>query len=322
MTFVIVVALFVGLLSLCAGIHSAHYSRRIETKFPAMGDFVEIGGQSSHVIRYGGAGPFVMMLHGASANAREFTETLAPHLAGDHRVCLLDRPGHGYSDRPARAERLGVQARQASDVLQALAAGEPAILVGHSFGGAVALRTALDYPDQVAGLVLLAPITHDWGGGGEAWYNRYARHWLLAPFFNPFASLFGPKQAPKAVRKVFDPAPAPASYVDSAALGLLFRPKAFRANAEDVSAVRAELAAQQARYAELKLPVTVYSGAGDTVLSPQRHVGRLKHQVPHLELIKLADDGHMPHHAYASEIAARIAQLAMHSPSPGSINMA
>lgn len=321
MKLVLIAAICLGLLILGLYINSVRYSRAIESQYPPLGDFVDVDGVPQHVIRFGDAGPLVVMLHGASANAREFTHTLAPHLANTHRVLLVDRPGHGYSERPKNAHTLAIQAKQVSGILDILAPNEQAILVGHSFGGAVALRTALDFPGQVAGLVLLAPVTHDWGGGGEAWYNRYAKNGVIGPLFSQLPSLIGPKQVAQSIHKVFDPAPAPASYYEDAAIGLLFRPREFRANAEDVSALRGELAGQQGRYVDLSLPIVVYSGAGDTVLSPQLHVGRLKHQVAGLELVKLQDDGHMPHHAYATDIAAKITELTGHTTVSSGENM-
>ena len=301
-----VVAVVIGLL-----ISSRFYTQKIEQHLPPSGQFVAVQDHRLHVIQAGDTGPAVLLLHGASANAREYSWSLIPRLSSTHRLFSLDRPGHGYSDRPEAAHQLAVQAAQAAHALKALAPGERVSVVGHSFGGAVALRLALDYPELVSNLVLLAPVTHDWGGGGEAWYNRYAAHPWIGPVFNHLPHLIGPAQVNQSVHKVFSPQPAPEGYYDQSGVGLLFRPSAFRANAEDVNALRGELAAQQSRYSELTLPIVVYSGAGDTVLSPQLHVGKLKHQVPHLQLVKLAEGGHMPHHAYGAEIAETLRQLSV-----------
>ena len=69
-------------------------------------------GRDVHVLKQGAAGPVVLMIHGASANAREFTWTLAPRLDAEMRILMADRPGHGYSERFDGAEQLGLQARQ------------------------------------------------------------------------------------------------------------------------------------------------------------------------------------------------------------------
>lgn len=297
------------LTGLGACVNSWVYATRINQAHPAEGTFVQVNGADVHVLQQGSSGPVVLMIHGASANAREFEWTLAPKLSTTHRVLMMDRPGHGHSERPRGAEALAVQAQQAAGVLKALAPGEPAIIVGHSFGGAVSLRLALDHPELVAGLVLLAPVSHDWGGGGAAWYNKYAGHSLSGPIFTQLVPIVGPAQVRSGIKNVFSPKPAPDGYFENSGIGLLFRPSNFAANARDVNALRLELAAQQDRYGEIAVPTVVFSGALDTVISPPLHVGRLKHQVDGLELVKLSDGGHMPHHAFGEDVVATIQRL-------------
>lgn len=292
-----------------ACVTSTAYKNKVEAAYPPIGKAVAVGGETVHVIQEGQAGPPVLMIHGASANAREFTWTLAPRLENTHRVFMADRPGHGYSGRPEDAHNLGVQAAQMAGVLDALAPGEKTVLVGHSFGGAVALRVALDRPDLVKALVLLAPVTHEWGGGGQAWYNSFAAPPLVGPVFSQLLPLVGPGQLGNGIDGVFDPAPAPENYSENSAIGLLFRPPNFRANARDVKALEDQLAAQSKRYGELDMPITVFSGSGDTVISPKLHVGQLKKQVA-VNLVILPQEGHMPHHGEGEAVADAIRRLA------------
>jgi pimeloyl-ACP methyl ester carboxylesterase len=299
----------VSALGLGACVTSIAYTSKVERTFPAAGELIPVDGHDVHVLRQGTSGPVVLMIHGASANAREFTWTLAPRVEGDMRVLMADRPGHGYSERFDGAEQLGAQARQMAGVLDALAPGEKAIIVGHSFGGAVALRLALDRPDLVSGLVLLAPVTHDWGSGGTAWYNSLAAPPVLGSAFSQLLPLVGPAQVRGGIDGVFKPVPPPEGYYENSAIGLLFRPENFRANARDVNALQEELGAQSARYPELKIPIIVFSGSQDTVISPKLHVGELKKQVP-VELVALPDEGHMPHHGEGEAVAAAIRRLA------------
>lgn len=304
---IIVSILLLGGVGAC--VHSAVYAARVNKMHPAIGAFVEVNDAEVHVLQQGDAGPVVLMIHGASANAREFEWTLAPKLSGTHRVLMMDRPGHGHSERLEDAESLALQAEQAAGVLRHLAPGEKAIIVGHSFGGAVSLRLALDHPELVDGLVLLAPVSHDWGGGGEAWYNSYASHSLFGPLFTQLVPIVGPSQVKNGISNVFSPKSAPDGYFENSAIGLLFRPANFVANAKDVNALRGELAGQQDRYSEILVPTVVFSGALDTVISPPLHVGKLKHQIDGLELVKLGDGGHMPHHAFGDDVAATIRRL-------------
>ena len=304
-----ILAIFI-LTGIAACVNSSLYTSRVENEFPAIGKMVSANGADIHVITEGEAGTPVLMIHGASANAREFTYTLAPHLASEHRVFMADRPGHGHSGRPDDAESLRVQAAQMAAVLDELAPEEKAVIVGHSFGGGVALRLALDRPDLVSGLVLLAPVSHNWGGGGGAWYNKYAGPPVIGHAFSQLAPIAGPSSVRAGIKGVFSPEPAPSNYLEESAVNLLFRPNNFRANAMDVNALEEELRAQSERYTDLDMPIIVYSGAQDTVLNPSLHVGKLKHQAPHLTLIKLPEGGHMPHHSQAENVAADISRLA------------
>jgi pimeloyl-ACP methyl ester carboxylesterase len=81
-------------------------------------------------------------------------QPLGDRLAKSHRVILIDRPGHGWSTR-ARAEDStpAVQAGMIDEALEKLGVGS-AIVVVHSWSGALGARMALDYPRRVAGLVM------------------------------------------------------------------------------------------------------------------------------------------------------------------------
>lgn len=297
-------------LSLGACVTSMAYTSKVETAFPAAGQKVSVNGHDVHAFDRGPAqAPVVLMIHGASANAREFTSSLAPRLETDLRLLIADRPGHGYSQRFDGAETLEAQARQMAGLLDTLAPGRKAVIVGHSFGGAVALRVALDRPDLVSGLVLLAPVTHGWSDGGTAWYNSIAANPFFGPVFSQLAPIAGPSQMKSGVSSVFSPAAPPPDYYENSGIGLFLRPPNFRANAEDMHALNDELAVQSKRYDQIKVPVTVFSGSQDSVLSPKIHTGQLKKQVP-IDLVILPEEGHMPHYGEGDQVAGAIRRLA------------
>ena len=306
--------LFLGLClvaaTLSACVHSSIYTSRVEDAHPADGTLVSVDGETVHVKTAGQTGRPVVLIHGASANSNEFDWSLAPLLSRDHRVFMPDRPGQGFSDRPANANQLGVQAGLIAGAMDQLAPGEKAVIVGHSFGGAVALRYALDHPDKVEALILLAPVSHDWGGGGIAWYNNWAAAPVIGPAFSQLLPIVGPAAVENGVDGTFHPNKAPEGYFEKAGIGLLFRPPSFRANANDMMTLRAELAAQSERYETLKMPVIVFSGRKDTVIKPQLHAGKMKYQIDDFTLVDLPETGHMPHHAHGPEIADTIRRLA------------
>jgi len=76
-------------------------------------------------------------------------------LASNHAVTTWDLRGHGDSEAPAPEEY--TRAHALGDLAAVLDhAGRPAVLMGHSLGGFLSLAHAVDYPDEVAGLVLVA----------------------------------------------------------------------------------------------------------------------------------------------------------------------
>jgi pimeloyl-ACP methyl ester carboxylesterase len=109
-------------------------------------------GHVSDVI--GTTGSPVVLMAGGAAQSRGFF----PHLEralGDHRVVVVDRPGTGRALRNGQATLPGGSAACA-EVLRELDAG-PALVVGQSLGGALAVQLAVDHPELVSGLVLLDP---------------------------------------------------------------------------------------------------------------------------------------------------------------------
>ncbi|MEM6308379.1 MAG: alpha/beta fold hydrolase, partial [Pseudomonadota bacterium] len=120
-------------------------TKRATQLYPPIGQFVEIDGVRLHYTDQG-SGQAIVLIHGASGNLRDFAFDLAPELAKSHRVIAFDRPGLGYSERatPAydniwtsQAESPQEQAALLIAATRALGVKQP-IVVGHSFGGAVA----------------------------------------------------------------------------------------------------------------------------------------------------------------------------------------
>ncbi|WP_395644949.1 alpha/beta fold hydrolase [Terricaulis sp.] len=272
------------------------YARRAEARWPAEGRFIEAEGARLHVLE---AGPTraqrVLLIHGASANLRELWHPLADSLATDHRVIAFDRPGYGHSTRPRRgAHKLAAQAQMAAAVLRAAGDG-PAIVVGHSLGGAVALRLALDFPALVSGLVLIAPAGNTYDGD-NAWWARLSAMPVLGHLFcGLIVPWVGPIAGQAGIANNFRPAHAPATYYEDAGVGLVFRPLAFRSSAIDVTATKAEFAAQAPRYPDIYAPTIIVASDADYVVSTKRHAHKLAGILPAAELVTAPGAGHMPH---------------------------
>ncbi|MEO8195946.1 MAG: alpha/beta hydrolase [Thermoanaerobaculia bacterium] len=105
-----------------------------------------------------------------------------PDLRAAARLVAVDRPGFGGSERGRAVASLAEQAAALAAVLEN-EPGPPAVVVGHSLGGPIAARLAMDRPDLVAGLLLVAPSI-DPEEERHRWYN-FAGATLLVQWFLP-----------------------------------------------------------------------------------------------------------------------------------------
>jgi pimeloyl-ACP methyl ester carboxylesterase len=285
------------------------------SRHPPQGVFVPVAGGRLHVRDMGPrnapAEKTIVMIHGASCNHLALTLPLAePLLAAGYRVIAIDRPGHGYSDRPGGRDDAS-PARQAALIGEAMTAiGAPrAIVLAHSFAGAIGTTLAMDAPDRVAGLLLLAPATHPWPGG-IAWYYHPGSWPGIDVLFShtlPVAGFALTAQA--GVAEVFKPQTPPSDYIDATALPLMLRPANFRANAQDVAGLLAHVKARAGRYGAIGQPVTIISGDADTVVSTQIHSRALAAELPDGQLIVLPGVGHVPHHADTTRVISEALAL-------------
>lgn len=273
---------------------SAGYARWAERRWPADGRLVDTRVGRLHV-RERGAGPAVILIHGAGANARELMITLGLALDDRARVIALDRPGFGGSPGFSSRARLARHADAVAALIEAEGLDRP-VVVGHSYGAAVALRLAIDHPDSASGLVLLGPATHGYVGP-VAWHNYVAATPVLGPAFcRLLVPIAGPLMLEGGVRATFAPEPAPPGYAANAGIGLLFRPRNFRANALDLAVVNAELAAQEPSYGDIAIPVAVIAGDEDRTVRTASHAEPLAAALPDARLAVLPGGGHMPHY--------------------------
>ncbi|MBL8549347.1 MAG: alpha/beta fold hydrolase [Hyphomonadaceae bacterium] len=289
-------------------LNARSYVARAEARWPPIGRFIEADGLKLHIVERGAEGaPALLFLHGANANAREFLP-LAEELAADHRVLVIDRPGYGYSGMRRGAQKIAAQAQVAARALESIA-DAPAIVVCHSLGAGVGLRLALDHPQLVRGLVLIAPASHPYPGG-NAWWTKLAANLITGPLFNPIVAAVGPAASRGAIANTFHPAPAPEDYYEEAAVGLTFRPAAFRACAREVAATKREYALQAPRYCDIDAPAIVITGDVDRVVSPKLHARGLARDLTSVELVTLPGAGHMPHRTRPDAVIKAIARVA------------
>jgi pimeloyl-ACP methyl ester carboxylesterase len=306
------IALAVIAALLCAGaIATLIGSRMIERRYPPRGRWIVGGGLRQHVVELGAASgdaPPIVLLHGAGCNLEDL-RPLGEQLAATHRVILVDRPGQGWSEGPGRALRSpAAQAAILREVLDRLGVAR-AIVAGHSWGGTLAAAFALDHPDRVAGLALLAPPTHPhlhrltWLYGA---LSLPVAGWLFA---RCFALPLSAAALPAGVRGAFVPQTPPPDYLARSAAWLLLRPQCFLANARDVAGLQRFLTMQVPRYGALRVPAVVISGERDPIVAPRQHARAFAAALPGSKLVLMSGVGHMPHHAEAERIVVEIGEL-------------
>jgi len=276
--------------------------------FPPQGDMVEVDGATLHVVDIGprDAGPPIVMLHGASSNLEAMRRPLGDLMAKDHRVILIDRPGHGWSTRARREDSTPqIQARMIDEALGKLGVARAIVLV-HSWSGALGARLALDHPNRVAGLIMLAPVTHPWRGGVGR-YNEIIATPVIGPLLAYTITLpLGYFVAESGARNVFLPQMMPDGFVKDSATPLLLRPREFIANAYDLVTLKESVAAQVARYGEIKVPVVIIAGDPDKTVSTSIHARPFAATVPNAKLIVLPDLGHMVQNAVPDLVKTEI----------------
>ena len=104
-----------------------------------------------------GQGADLVLIHGLAANVAFWYLAVVPALIGEFRVTAYDLRGHGYSDTPPSGYTSADMAADLDALLDHLGV-ERAHLVGHSFGGAIALHHAALHPERVASLTLADPL--------------------------------------------------------------------------------------------------------------------------------------------------------------------
>jgi len=288
----VVVALALAMLALItqAGVVA------VQRAYPAQGRMIEVAGAALHVLDVGPrdtASPPIVMLHGASSNLETMRRPLGDLLARQHRVILIDRPGHGRSPRARLSDSTpAIQGRMIGEALEKLGIGN-AIFVVHSWAGALGARMALDYPDRVAGLVMLAPVAYPWRGG-VGWYNKLIATPLIGSLLAYTITLpLGYFLTESGARNVFAPQTMPDGFVEDSATPLLLRPREFLANAWDLVTLKAAVIEQAPRYADIKAPVVLIAGDADKTVWPNIHSQPFAATVPNAKLILLPGVGHM-----------------------------
>jgi pimeloyl-ACP methyl ester carboxylesterase len=270
------------------------------------GSFVRIGKLRIRYLERPGSGTPVLLIHGLPGTAEDFN-SVTPLLAG-HRAIAIDRPGFGYSTGGYVSFDRQLQTIQA--LLGALHLVRP-VLVGHSYGGTIALAFAERHPSEVRGLVLVdAAAAGDHLGSYEE-VQAHVVKFLQLPVIREianatFAQLLTTVSVNQGDSDAFHPQP-----VAPAHRRRLLEINSTRGNLEAFAGE--QLAANgvinriDKRLRTIAVPAVVIQGEQDRLVKPV-HGRRLAGELPDARL-QMVPGGHMAPYTHPATVAAAVESL-------------
>jgi pimeloyl-ACP methyl ester carboxylesterase len=269
--------------------------------------FAEIDGLRIHYQEFGEeTAPPVVLIHGYSASTYTWSNA-APRLAAEgFRVFVVDLIGFGFSQKPAWSDyTIDTQARMIVRFMNRLGIGR-AVVVGSSYGGAIALSVALDNPERVEKLILSAAVCND--EIKNLPLTRLVTTPVLGEVFAPF--LTGSKTYVRA-RLKNSLNPANHHLIDETRVESIMLPlqaadshRSLLATLKNWHADRLERDAQN-----LNVPTLLIWGEDDKVI-PLYNGDKLHRAIPDSRLIVFKNCGHMPHEEYTNEFVELVADFA------------
>lgn len=270
------------------------YSTIVRRAAPDEGQYIEMNNQKVHYIEKG-EGPDLLLIHGLSGAAQNFSYKMIELLANNYHVIAIDRPGSGFSQRDFEANaELPEQAKFVAQFIKEVHLEKP-IIVGHSLGGAVALQLAVDYPDLVKALALIAPLTQMQSEddipeafSDMAIRSSYLRQLYARTLATPKGLIFGLKK----MNDVFKPEKAPFDFATKGGGLVALDHLSFYNSSSDLAGLEFSLARLSSRYGELKTPLAILYGHEDAILNPKIHGETMIQAVPQATL-RYTNGGHM-----------------------------
>lgn len=278
--------------------------------------FVDVHGHRQAFVKTG-SGPVLLLLHGVACDHQTWDRVIAP-LAKNHTVIAPDLLGHGQSARPRGDYSLGAYANGLRDLLSILDV-DRATIVGHSFGGGVAMQFAYQFPELTERLILVST-----GGVGRE-VSAMIRL-ATAPGFRQLmgvlsvpgvrhinrtglrlahaARLPGTRDVDE-IARIYDSFATPGTY---AAVQQVLR---------GVVDLRGQFVSMADRaYLTESVPISVVWGAQDQII-PVSHAYLIERLAPGARVEILDDSGHFPHRDQHEQFV-RIVEDFMTSTSPAS----
>lgn len=259
-------------------------------------------------VRRTGSGPRVLALHSSASTSGQWwalTQLLASHF----EVVAPDHAGHGGT--PAWRGNEGADIRHHAALFEPLLGDQPAHLIGHSFGGVVAMQIALAHPDRVRSLTLYEPVLAAVLSGRAS--QRLAREKFRAVARQVRQQL--DQGSPRAAAQVF------VDYWGGSGSWQAMNPSAQDALLSRMAVVPQHFAAiEQAhliawRLPEIRCPVLLLEGS-QTTAAARQIAGLLALSIPNVRHEPVAGAGHMGPLTHAAAVNQSIAAFLLGQQAP------
>lgn len=275
------------------------------------GSFVQIGKLRVHYIERPGSGTPVVLIHGLPGTAEDW-EDVTPLLAG-HRTIAIDRPGFGYST--GGYVSFDRQLETIDALLHKLHVVRP-ILVGHSYGGTIALGLAERYPSEVRGLVLVDAAAAGLRVGAFERAQADLVQVMQLPVVRQVANAtFGQLLITMSVNRTeseaFHPQPVAAAH-HQRVLAINMTQGNLEAYAGEQLAANGVIAQIDKRLGAIRVPAVVIQGNRDELIKPI-HGRELAAALPNSRLV-MVNGGHMQPYDHPAAIAIAVQSLSGTSP--------
>lgn len=266
-----------------------------------------------------GAGEDVLLIHGQGGSMEDF-DPIMDDLTRNYRVTRYDRPGHGFSDNRDDVHSFQANARIAVELMEALNLVNP-VIVGHSYGGGVALAVAANHNIDCQGVVLLGSVGYPCGEieckerGALENLNRML---FTIPYFGEGLAMvlsssaigdLGSSIAKDMAYWAFHPNIEHADdYFEKNQIKIL-SPKNVVANYQQEAVYNDSIRNLTDNYHLIEQPVTIIQGEEDNYSELIQTAHKLNEDIPNSRLIMLENTGHMINFVHPEVVVQEVNNL-------------
>jgi len=279
---------------------------RIEIPDGLAGEYINIYGNEIRFYQMG-SGQDILFIHGLPGSIEDW-QPIMKDLSSKYRLTFYDRPGHGYSSADNIEYNLAHNAQVALNLIDALNLTN-VIVVGHSYGGSIALEIAISNPSQVRAFISVAGASYPMEEVDLVYYL------LKLPVIGRGIAVFssitiGPGMVQQGVKDAFHPNSdaAPPNYAASRSK-IWLQPKVLVTVANEETNLGADLKRIVPHYIGITQKFIIMHGADD-LLVPKEDSIKLSRAIKNSKLIILEKTGHEVQYARSKNIIAAIDEVA------------